>query len=414
MSSTGLPRRRPALQRRAGGQRVRVFMPSGRARYTPAFSIGLPGAALVACSGPSEEQPHAGPLRSPLIEAPPAGVAALLEALGRVYCSGSLVSARVVLTAAHCVLDDGVVRPPFAVYFGTDARSGGRYVRVHSALVHPSYEPRARGADLALLRLAEDVELPVLTLHWGAPAVQQDVAFSGFGESDEGSVGYRHDQTSSIVAVGETTFSYSPASCDGDSGGPVLAGSGAGWSVLGVASTARLCSVAEATPVVLHRAWLEHGLTQLDPAACREDGACDRSCPYGDPDCPCTNDDVCEECQGQDADCASACGSDGECSDGCLLPDPDCAAGLPDAECSRASECASGLCEGGRCLQRCGAELSARCPPWLDCVALDATTSVCQVPPKAGCALTVLEPALNGVVALSLMALAAIARRRRR
>lgn len=90
------------------------------------------------------------------------------EAVGRVnvsdlgYCTGTLISPTVVLTAAHCIVDedDNVVAPE-RVQFLAGFRLGQAlaYRGVVRAVPHPDYG-KAREFDLALLELDQSIRHP--------------------------------------------------------------------------------------------------------------------------------------------------------------------------------------------------------------------------------------------------------------
>src|SRR5262245_46049435 len=78
------------------------------------------------------------------------GVVALLDH-GAVACSGTLVSARAVVTAAHCLLE-----PPQTVFFGADPALGGGAVPVADVRPHPDYDEVSGANDIGMLALAGD------------------------------------------------------------------------------------------------------------------------------------------------------------------------------------------------------------------------------------------------------------------
>lgn len=177
----------------------------------------------------------------------PAVVAVVNDALGAAYCTGALVAPRVVLTAGHCL--DVVAS---AVAFGQDAAKG-EHVPVAAYATHPRYSGEGKDFDLAVLVLDHDVTTtPLPTSHAALDAsfVGTNVRHVGFGVTSETSasgLGQKRTVTYAITDVDATKL-YSGAAaantCDGDSGGPVLAvlaSEGAGERVVGVVSDGPDC-----------------------------------------------------------------------------------------------------------------------------------------------------------------------------
>jgi secreted trypsin-like serine protease len=169
-------------------------------------------------------------------------------------CSGTLVSPNVVLTAGHCAVDDtsGAPLDPsgFGVVTGavdwTDATD--RHIStVSQVLVSPSYDPSGPGHDAALLVLSSAVSGQTIPL-WGTGSVAAGTRawIAGWGDTyDEQSdpqtvlqwapttvqsttfcgrpflAGYPYDASSDLCALNPP--SYDTATCEGDSGGPLLA-----------------------------------------------------------------------------------------------------------------------------------------------------------------------------------------------
>jgi hypothetical protein len=152
------------------------------------------------------------------------------------FCTASVITRNVVLTAAHCVTGVSNTR---VFYRGAE----GRLVLydVASIAINPDYRPNARrqhvaSIDLALLRLSEpfpDSFKPVELAYLGPLAQGQRLRIAGFGRADEQVSG-----TSGVLRAGILSaagpksaflaFFVDPAGtglggCTGDSGAPIFA-----------------------------------------------------------------------------------------------------------------------------------------------------------------------------------------------
>jgi secreted trypsin-like serine protease len=177
---------------------------------------------------------------------------------GRMFCSGTAINPRLVITAAHCV--QGVSNPrKLSVYVGEGAE-GGR-VTTAAVAVKTAYSPKyARNPggwnDIAYLVLENPLDLPaeayipVLTDAEETAELLQTGAIShlvGYGnrDTDGGGFGVKYEVDVEVTDVGDNEVALGKDgkdSCQGDSGGPAFARLKNGdWRVYGVVSRGGAC-----------------------------------------------------------------------------------------------------------------------------------------------------------------------------
>ena len=277
-----------------------------------------------------------------------AGVVALTYQ-GQAFCSGTLVTPTVVVTASHCIFPGIGIDPPTdaQVFFGSDVSGNGMFIDVIEGEYNPAWSLDNPDADedVAVLRLAEAAPVAPMPMA-NLPPVGTELTLVGFGiTAPEGSgAGTKRFAHADIGETFPKVFSMDinpEGTCNGDSGGTAI------WNDNGVEKFVGIHTRSDCQTFMLDERVDVHRADFIQPfidqgGDCSADGACATGCTSPDPDCPCAADGFCTAAcadVASDPDCNPKCAAEGHCVDHCPVPDPDCTDCDADGNCNAA--CAS-------------------------------------------------------------------------
>ena len=367
-------------------------------------------------------------------------VVALVDANGRVTCTGTLISPHVVLTAAHCAIDARTFSQ-YRAFFGSDVTSVGTFIAISNATLHPGFVAGTFANDVAALALASRAPVtPALTLKQASDAALTGASMRvvGFGETaaDAKDFGRKRSGAASVSSVGATSFELlaSPSQpCSGDSGGPAFLRVGNVDYIAGITSHGDAACAAHDVDTrtdAYVTSFLEPYVDAANDGAAHAGDACffPEHCANGAA-CVVAPDEArihyCAPSCTNAADCPSTmrCTSLASGDSQCRYPTP--TPGAIGSACSGDAKCIAGdqCIDPGTCSHRCNPSVASDCENGFECTNVGDIRFFCTpAPPKpfaitgsSGC--TVFAPrgrSIGWLAGAALIAALVVRERRRR
>ncbi|HET9237921.1 MAG TPA: trypsin-like serine protease [Oligoflexus sp.] len=165
---------------------------------------------------------------------------ALASSNGQVFCTGTLIDKRFVVSAGHCLAN---YRGTLYIGFGRSSTEF-KYVKAADYAVNPAYTGsfnKSVPSDISVIELsaAAPAGYNPVAIYKGSITRGSNLALAGFGQTQSGGSGrlyYTSVSVSGTTSNEITVYENGTGSCYGDSGGPAYVSSGGRLLVIGATS----------------------------------------------------------------------------------------------------------------------------------------------------------------------------------
>lgn len=166
----------------------------------------------------------------------------MLMVQGQVFCSGTLIAPRKVLTAGHCATGQAMAD---AIGIGASDQQIDQEIAVVSSTPHPQYDANTLANDVAVVTLAEDAPIAPAVLNQAMDDswVGTPMLLVGYGVDDGAAQTGAGTKRMVEIPIGQLTSTHvlydepsGKSACNGDSGGPMLLDQNGSLTVVAVAS----------------------------------------------------------------------------------------------------------------------------------------------------------------------------------
>jgi hypothetical protein len=210
--------------------------------------VVLTGFVVTACACEAPDAPES--LQQPIVAgAPDTGDPAIMELLsnkGQLWarCTATLVTPRVLLTAAHCFVETPGFRHLLFPRNDDTNFTEQDLLPLQATAFDPGYRAPRQGHDFGIVVLASPLPMRPMPIN-RAPvdrAQGKTIRYVGYGlvtGGNPGSGGVKRNISAPIAQVTGTLIAVAAGahgSCQGDSGGPMLLDDGHGEAIVGIAS----------------------------------------------------------------------------------------------------------------------------------------------------------------------------------